>query len=298
MSDHIAHLGICDDTFRLARLHPQVHDQFKALFDACRDDAHMGSVTRSADTWSGDVIVWAAQQYALPPDQRDPLTDRKLAFVLGSLTHRAADRLTKPITNCWRGDPDGGGDADESKIMQDICVWREVYGGGEGTTAWPFTPDLLTPLPAEGEALFRLLLRRALIAMHTLNPDAHNIHAWLDRFFKGLQTYPKRLELYAELAAHWPADKVKMYLTDKRFYQRDDPIIQLARSIQHGGDAAPEQVVALVEATDTTHSRYARALAKAMQYLIAAGDLLAGRIDLREAKKRFDVGVPELSIQD
>jgi hypothetical protein len=298
MSDHIAHLGICDDTFRLARLHPQVHEHFKSLFDPCRDDAHMGSVTRSADKWSGDVIVWAAQQHALTPDQRDPLTDRKLAFVLGSLTHRAADRLTKPITNCWRGNPDGSGDANESKIMQDICVWREVYGSGEGTAAWPFTPDLLTPLPAEGEALFRLLLRRALIAMHTLNPDAQNIHAWLDRFFKGLQTYPKSLELYAELAANWPEDKVKKYLVDKRFYQRDDPIIELARGIQHGQDATPEQVVAVVEATDASHSRYARALAKATQYLIAASDLFAGRIALREAQRLFDVGVPELSLRD
>jgi DNA repair exonuclease SbcCD nuclease subunit len=57
-------------------------------------------------------------------------------------------------------------------------------------------------------------------------------------------------------------------------------------------------VVEAVAATDKTHSRYARALANAIDYLVAAGDLFDGRLSPEEAKGRFDVGVPELSLQD
>lgn len=309
MSDHIAHIGICDDTFRLAAALDGIDPEFKGLMHTHRDDAHMGSVTRSADKWSARVIAAVAQ--AGHSGRPDPLGPRKLAFVLGALTHRAADRLTKPITNCWKGDPDrsadepgtsGADQANESKIMQDLLVYREVFHGGEGTPATPFDPTVLGSWGDDSqrdfERLYRILLRRALIAMHTLNPDDRHIDQWFEGFFRGLQTYPKSLEQYARLAAQWDPQKVQRYLVEKRFYQRGDALIRLARAIQHGGSATHPQVAEAHAATDHTHSRYARALAKALDYLLAAGDLYRGRIPLAEAEARFDIGVPELSIQD
>ncbi|MCC5828868.1 MAG: hypothetical protein JJU36_05415 [Phycisphaeraceae bacterium] len=305
MSDHIAHLAICDDVFRLSMPHPEIHPTFKVLMAEFRDDAHMGSVTRTADLWSAQVIQWAGEQARLPEGQRDPLTMRKLAFVLGSLTHRSADRLTKPITKCWQGDDDSGrqeDEANESKIMQDIMAFREIYGGGSGPNADPFTAATLATPVSDGQAkleeYFRVLLRRALIAMHTIKPDHHNIQPWLDAFFKGMQTFPKRLEQYARLAAQWDQAKVNKYLIGKRFYDREDELIRIARSIQHGSVIQPERIVAAVKACDQSQSRYARALAKAVEYLLAAGELYDGRLDLEEAQLRFDVGVPELSLQD
>ncbi len=307
MSDHIAHIGICDDTFRLAAVHSDILPTFKTLMDKQREMAHMGSVTRSADTWSVELITWARQQLEAAPEGNEKRWREKLAFVLGSLTHRSADRLTKPITNCWRGQPDSGraGDAaNESKIMQDVFVWREVFNQGhdrDGATAWPFSPEVLAQpsgSAAETEKIYRLLLRRALIAMHTLNPDKQNIQSWLDGFIDGMQTYPKSLEQYAKLAAEWDPMLVKRYLTDKRFYVAEDALIQLARAAQHGRAITEAQVREAMSATDKTHSRYARALAKAMEYLIAAGECFEGRITPEQAAKRLDIGVPELSIQD
>ncbi len=305
MSDHIAHIGICDDTFRLALVHPGIHPVLKTLMDDQRDAAHMGCVTRGADEWSAEIIDHSRRQRDLPPDQRDPLAMSKVAFVLGSLTHRSADRLTKPITKCWKGNDDSGqtgSEANESKIMQDLFVFKEVFGNGQGPFPEPFTPDVLAPPTDESaanlERLFRLLLRRALIAMHTFNPDQKNIQPWLTSFLKGLQTYPKSLEQYAHLASSWDSAKVKKYLIDKNFYRRQDTLIRLARDIQRGSTVGGEQVIAAMSAIDKTHSRYARALAKAMEYLLAAGELFDGKIDRVEARRRFDVGVPELSIQE
>ena len=305
MSDHIAHLAICDDTFRLALLHPNLHDDFKKIMTQQRDIAHMGAITRSADKWSADLIVWAREQQN--SDAPDPQTAQKLAFVLGALTHRSADRLTKPITNCWGHDvhsseaDSGAGDANESKIVQDIFIFKEVYGAGAGDFSDPFTRAVLqTPSESEAhlEEYFRVLWRRALIAMYTIAPDGDNIQPWLSAFLNGLQTFPKSLSQYAELAANWDNETVKKYLIDKNFYRRDDVLIRLARDIQRGSTVTAQNVLAGVAATDQTHSRYARALAKALDYLVAASELYDGEIDLEEGKERFDISVPELSLQN
>ncbi len=302
MSDHIGHLGICDDTFRLATCHDAIHPTFKRLMAEHRDVAHMGAVTRSADRWSVRLVHELRDRVDEPGE---PRAAQKLAFVLGALTHRAADRLTKPITRCWPGDDDAGvagGDANESKIMQDLFVFKEVYHSGRGDLAEPLGPTLLDVPASEAraalEAHFRVLLRRALIAMHTIKPDPENIDQWLDAFLDALQGYPKRLNQYAELAAAWDVAKVKKYLIDKHFYSRQDPLIVLARSIQRGSTPPPGSVEQAVRETDKQHSRYARALAKAIAYLLAAGELFEGRIDLEQAKQRFDIGVPELSLQE
>lgn len=307
MSDHVAHIAICDDTFRLAAHLDAIDPVFKRLMAEQREAAHMGSVTRYADKWTVRIVSWATEQYAGADADRDPKTDQKLAFTLGSLTHRAADRLTKPITKCWSGDDKSGphgSEANESKIMQDIFMFKEVYASGfEGQGL--FSPQTLNLPPTEPahatELIYRLLLRRALIGMHTINPDPTNIHAWFDRFFDGLQEFPKSIEQYVELAAEWDPAKVKKYLTDKNFYSRDDALIKLTRDAQRGSTINAVQVEAALVATDPTdkvHSRYARALSKALEYLIAAGELFRGEIDCSTASERFDIGVPELSIQD
>jgi len=54
----------------------------------------------------------------------------------------------------------------------------------------------------------------------------------------------------------------------------------------------------IVEATTEQHSRWARSLAKAIEYLIAAGELFEAKIGVDEAKTRLDIGVPELAIGD
>ena len=313
MSDHIAHLGFCDDTFRLAAKLPGIEPRFVEIMRSHREVAHMGAITRYADRWSAGMVNWAREQYAKPADQRNPHLDDKIAFTLGSLTHRSADRLTKPITKCFPGkDASGqevrdehGGNANESKIMQDLFVYREVYQQGGADGAGLFNPTVLDFPRHEGAAsaewLYRTLLRRALIAMHTFNPDPSDTHAWMDKFFEGMQQYPKSLEQYRELNETWDPAKVKLYLTDKHFYDGDDPLIRLARTIQHGGEVTAEQVQQAYDAVDadtaTDQSRYARSLAKSLDYLLAATAAFRGEIDEAETARRFDIGVPELSLQ-
>ena len=312
MSDHIAHLGFCDDTFRLAALHPDVEPRFKPIMDAHREEAHLGAITRYADKWTVPMVHWARVEAAKPSEEQDPHLDDKIAFMLGSLTHRSADRLTKPITKCFPGkDASGnpirderGGNANESKIMQDLFVYREVYAQGDEGGGL-FSPldigEFKTPAARQAEDLYRILLRRAFIAMHTINPDVADTHDWMNKLFKGMQSYPKSLEEYRELNEAWDPGKVKLYLTEKHFYDADDELIALARKLQHGGSVTGEAVKAAHTAVDADtaidQSRYARSLAKSLDYLLAATAAFRGEIDEAETARRFDIGVPELSLQ-
>jgi hypothetical protein len=134
--------------------------------------------------------------------------------------------------------------------------------------------------------------------MHTIAPDSDDIQAWLTSFLERLQGYPKSLRQYARLAAEWDPDKVNRYLIQKNFYCRQDELILCARDIQRGSTVSEERLQRALHMTGKQHSRYARALAKAIEYLLTAGELYSGKILLEEAKRRFDVGVPELSIQE
>jgi len=301
MSDHIAHIAICDDVFRLANLHPGIHDTFKRLFSAKRESAHMGTVTRSADKWSAEILA-AGRDALAAGEGGDPLAEDKIAFVLGALTHRSADRLTKPITACWK--EEGGKPlASRAKIYHDVFIFREVYGSGRGEHAAPFEwVTLVNPMDDTDrafETLYRVMLRRALIGMHTLNPDKQHIDDWLNAFFTGLQTFPKSLRDYADINAKWDPAEVKKFIIDGHYYVREDEMIVLARKVQRGETVTTEQLLAALDfdpETDQSQSRYARALAKATDYLLAASELFDGKIGIDEAKKRFDVGVPELSL--
>ena len=312
MSDHIAHLGFCDDTFRLAGKHPDVEPRFKSIMETHREQAHLGAITRYADKWTVPMVHWARREAAKAEGERDQHLDDKIAFMLGSLTHRSADRLTKPITKCFPGKDESGhpirdergGNANESKIMQDLFVYREVYAQGEQGGGL-FSPldigEFQTPAAKQAEDLYRILLRRAFIAMHTINPDVADTHDWMDKLFQGMQKYPKSLEEYRELNEAWDPEKVKLYLTEKNFYNEEDELIRLARKLQHGEAVTGQTVKAAHDAIDadtaTDQSRYARSLAKSLDYVLAATAAFRGEIDEAETAGRFDIGVPELSLQ-
>jgi hypothetical protein len=299
VSENITHVAVCDDVVRLASVHPEMHPYLNQALSEHLDIARFGAGTQSADRWTAELISWARQEAARPPDDRDPRLGQKLAFVLGALTHRAADRLMKPIIY-YPEKTEGHEGFVEATIHCDIFVFNEVYGGGEGEQAGPYPRAILRGPSNEAqrqlEEYLRVVWRRAIIAMHTFSPDRTDMQSWLNKLLDTLQQFPMSMERYARIAAEWDPAKVKRYLLDTHFYDRDDPLIRRARDIQRGRATTPAAVVEAVAATNEQSSRYARALAKGLGYVLAASRLFEGEIGADEAKTRFDVGVPELSL--
>ncbi|HEV2123547.1 MAG TPA: hypothetical protein VGW38_12330, partial [Chloroflexota bacterium] len=236
MSENITHVAVCDDVIRLASIHPEVHPYFNQVLTQHLDVARFGAGTQSADKWTAELISWAREEYARPASERDPRLGEKLAFVLGALTHRAADRLMKPIIY-YPEKTEGHEGFVEATTHCDIFVFNEVYGGGEGPNAEPYPRAILqgptTEAQRQLEEYFRVIWRRAIIAMHTFSPDRMDMHSWMDKLLTTLQQFPMSMERYARIAAEWDPEKVRRYLIETHFYDRDDALIRCARGIQH-----------------------------------------------------------------
>lgn len=286
MSEHITHVAICDDVSRLARVHPAVDEAFKSALEHHMDIARLGAVTRGADRFSAEFFA-ASRQH-------DARMLQHLAFALGTLAHRAADRLMKPIFRYFGHKSDRDGPC-EASIYMDIFALREVLCTDEVRSEL-YRRAIYERVPGAFEDAFRVIWQRALIGLHTFAPDFSDPVGWLDRLLDTIQHYTVSLDRYARAAQEWAPDKVKRYIEETRFYNKDEPLIAAARALARGEKVQPALVVSALEATDDRSSRWARSLAKALRYILAAGRFRAGEIGLEEVKALFDVGVPENSL--
>jgi hypothetical protein len=325
MSENVTHVAVCDDVARLAQHHAGVPGPFKQVLAQHLDIARLGAATRTADRWSAELIAWARDNWPVSANGQAKdseeggmaaTPERKLAFVLGALTHRAADRLFKPIFQYCR-ERYGEETGIECSIHCDVYVFNEVYGAGQGgarplnggaagngglptSMENPYQRAVFGAVNGETgravEEYLRVLWQRALIGMHTFSPDPQDMHGWLDRMFTNAQAFSISLEQYRQAVERPDPAKFKRYVEDTHSYDRDDALIRLARRAQRGETPAAGEVEAALEATTEQSSRYARAVRKGLEYVLAGGRLWRGEIDVAEAKKGFDVGVPERSL--
>jgi hypothetical protein len=286
MSENITHTAITDDCARLALYSPVVCVPFKRSLAQHLEIARLGGVTRAG----GEFVVGLLARYreAFAEAEQGTLIEQKLAFVLGWLCHRAADLQMKPIFGALNGDC--AEDPTECSVYHDVFLLRTVYGDGE---APPYGPGLLSLDYRETEAVLRSLWQRALVGLHTFIPDQEDIDGWLERLFRTRQQFYVDLSRYAEAFARPDPDKVSRFLDGVNFYDGQDSLIRLARSIQAGAADAAIDLQAAVEAA-ATQSQYAQALRRGYLYLEAASDFFVGQIDevtLADALERGKQGV-------
>ncbi|MGD2174143.1 MAG: hypothetical protein PVJ27_01980 [Candidatus Brocadiaceae bacterium] len=296
MSENITHTAVCDDCCRLILHDTDTCAAFRESLSSHHDAARLGGVTRWGDRFTVDLLgryreAWPARS------EEDRALPRKLAFVLGWLCHRAADRQLKPVFRAT--DPDCDRSPTDCSIYHDVFLFREVYD--EGRRA-PYAPAVLEQPPesapaagalnvAEIEELFRLLAQRALLALHTLMPDPDEADGWLERLFERRQRFRVDIGRYAEAFADPDPDKTRRFIEEINFYDPEEPLIRLARGLQHG---EPVESVPLQEALDGAASGciYARTVRRGCLYLRAANGYFLGRLEEDEVRRRLDIGEP------
>lgn len=141
------------------------------------------------------------------------------------------------------------------------------------------------------EDLLRAMLQRALIGLHTFIPDRDDIEGWMERLFATRQCFSVDIRRYAEAFAKPDPDKMKRFILDVNFYDRTDPIIRLARSLQHGSADEGIDLADAVQAAES-QSQYAQALGKGYLYLQAASYYFDGQLDDDTLRERLDIGKP------
>jgi hypothetical protein len=294
MSENITHTAVVDDCLRLMAASGQICSPFKQAAQDYLSMAHLGCMTRAGDRCNPGLLETMRTRWA-NRDAAEHL-EAKLAFVLGWLCHRAADRQMKPIFRRFHPSEIRQETPTECSIYHDAFLFKTVYAKG---TEPPYHPAMFGPLFSQLsnqvnipnlQILVHILLRRALIEMHTLIPDIDNPEGWIDQLYERKQDFYVSLQRYDDAITNPDPDKVKLYITDDNFYDPNESIISLARMLQHHHPVDESEVSSAVEAT--IHSHYAKALQTGFHYLLAASQYFNTDMSLTALQKKLDIGKP------
>lgn len=294
MSENITHTIICDDSLRLCVASPEICAAFKAAATNHAEFARLGGITRFGDKHSFYLLdefreLWKA-------GKTDAMTEAKLAFVLGWLSHRAADRQMKPVFR--EIEPGRPVSPANTSIYHDAYIfWRRYsksannpYGPGvfapEGLAAHEAAPALETD---QLESFFRSLTQRTLIALHTFIPDNDDIHTFLEKLFSVLQTYrDDMLERYCKAITDPDPEWKRKALEESNFYDPDEAIIATAEALQRGDAVTAEQVIEAAKAPAESH--YGQALRMAYGYLQKASEFFESDMPIDTLKESLNIG--------
>ena len=292
MSEKITHTAVMDDCFRLALASGKLCPAFVETMRGLWDFARLGSGTRAGDRHSVQLLTSFRERW--PERRPEERLEPKLAFVLGWLCHRAADRQMKPVFR--QAEPDRTQKPSECSVYHEAFLFREIFCRDPERlyTAATLETDL-GALPAAKildtaavREVFHTLMQQALIEIHTFSPDEDNIETWLDGLFGLQQDFYVDVERYAAAVAQPDPDKVRRFISEVNFYDREEPIILTARALQRGETLASEAVCAAIGAGAQSH--YAQALKMGCGYVLAASDFFEGRLSADELRERFDIG--------
>lgn len=304
MSDLLTHWAVFDDTRRLAALDGSIEHLFHELMNSDPEYARLGAISRGGNRLMPAVLRDARARW--PEGDPDGSLRRRIAFVLGGLTHQACDNAMKPIFTSVAGsdwdqahhavqDQRPGADAqymvhNEISAYYDTHVFREVYLSGHEE---PFSRFLLAGVEDEPEraleAFVRSLFQRALLSSHTLSPDPTDPIGWLDRLFAMTQELYVDVGLYVRVFQEPDEALVSRYHVTDRFYLADDPIIRVARSVHRTG-SVPSGFQGEALAVDSNASGYGKALATSLAYLRNCSSFWRGETDILDTPNWAPVG--------
>jgi hypothetical protein len=286
----LTHWAVFDDSLRLMRLDDSIE---RAFVQACENEpqiARLGALTRGGGKWMHPLLAEAREKWGNPDEH--PLIDRRLAWVVGGISHQACDTVAKALLSKHAGsewnlthevlqrNPEVKGrenEVDVDRVQEcsayyDAYVFRKVYLDGKES---PFTQKFLTADWGPGadalEEYMGTVFQRSLLSAHTLRPPAASeghaaFIAWQDEVFKFMQ--PRYLFPKWWIQAYNNPDPAKMadYAVETEFYLDSDPIIGVARRI-HRGEAVSAKEIQAASADDVNQSTYGQALELSLRYL-------------------------------
>jgi hypothetical protein len=272
----------------------QICDAFK---EAGRDHiqfSQFGSVTRSGDKFTVQLL----EKYRTNWDARKDgeQLGYKLAFVLGWLCHRAADRQMKVVFR--EAEPESRDFPTDCSIYHDAFIFHKLYVNNNNTP-FPYRTahfeKNMESLPAAAAVkvhnaadTLRFIWQRSLLEMHTFIPDTENMEGWFDKLHAKHQEQTIHLDRYAEAVMTPDPVKVKRFVTDTNFYNDADAIIRLSQALRQGAKPSQEEIEAAFAEEPSSH--YAHALKLGFGYLQSASDYFAENIDQDTLKDQLDIG--------
>ncbi len=277
MSEQITHLAVADDARLLSLNSPRIHGAVRESLLNHQDKCRLGAVTRASELFAGPVI----EELRGRADEPLPRDAEKLAFCLGTMAHRSADRIYKPIFRSQSAD--GGCEPKDISIYHDVFLFRRIYAAGDKE---PYRGDALSPAvevpdgtpvdAAEVEGLFRVLFQRALLAAHTFKPDLSDPHGWLDRLFERIQEFTIDIGRYHKALTEPDEGIYRRAIVDVNFFDESDSILALLDELRDGREIEGEELLSRCRLGDKD-SLYARAVCGAYGYFQVTSEFWSGR---------------------
>ena len=304
MSEYLTHNLVFDDTARLVHRSSKINDAFKRAYRDYTLAGRLGSGTRKGGTYITDLLTTLRERW--PDGEASDEDYTILAFTMGWTAHRAADRWFKPIYAELNADYN-----DEVlqyplpiRIYQDVILYQEIMDHGR---ADPVAPGLLDRFldshPAAGalstaltENLFAAQLQRSLVDLHSFVEDENNLDTWLTRYFERLEPIYVDIDRYARFYHEPDLDALRRFVHTPNFYDRNDPLIRLARSVQRGQVDESIDLNSAMAAAKEGGSQYAKGLWLSMRFTEACVDYFEGRIDAQTLDDVHNLRHPDVQL--
>ncbi|TBL69693.1 hypothetical protein [Paenibacillus thalictri] len=294
MSENVTHTAVVEDCFLMMFASERICEAFKEAGRSQIRFSQYGSVTRSGDKFTIALL----DKYRASWHERKE-ADRlsyKLAFVLGWLCHRAADRQMKVVFR--EAEPESREFPTDCSIYHDAFIFHKLYENNPNTPFRYRTAHFengMTSLPAaaavkvnDAAASLRFMWQRMLLGLQTFVPQTADEAVWLGKLHAKHQEQVIHLERYAEAVVTPDPVKVRRFIADTCFYSDDDRILRLCRALRQGERPLDEEIEAAF--AEEPASQYAQAVKLGFGYLRSASDYFEGLIDEETLKDRLDVG--------
>lgn len=296
MSEYIVHVAIMQDCFNMM-LHSSLFDaRLKEVVMQERNFGEAASTTMSGDKYTWRIMEDLRTRWAgrTADDKLEP----KLAFVLGWVSHRAADRQMKPVFRA-AVDPETRATIGNDCTLYDEAEIYKAYYMGRPNDPYKDVYDILltdqsaNPLNVEAtKKLFNGMLKMAFMRMHTMKPnltyDVDGIEAWIDNIHTLLQQFKINIEMEAQIVAAPDPAKHKKYIEDTCFFSDEDSLIAIAKQLRNGEQVDSARIDEAI--TTRQKSDYAIALQTALRYTRACNDYLFGDMTTDELRDALDIG--------
>jgi hypothetical protein len=294
MSENVTHTAVVEDCFNMMFASEQICEAFKEAGRKHIQFSQFGSVTRSGDKFTIPLL----EKYRTNWDARkeEGQLGYKLAFVLGWLCHRAADRQMKVVFR--EAEPESREFPTDCSIYHDAFIFHKLYKGNS-KTPFPYqtahfeknmeslAASAAIKVHAAADSL-RVNWQRVLLEMQTFIKETGNVEEWLNKLHAKHQEQTIHLGRYAEAVMTPDPDKMKRFVTDTHFYCEEDALIRLAEALRQGATPSQQEIEAAFAEEPASH--YAHALKLGFGYLRSASAYFEDRIDQDTLKDQLDVG--------
>jgi hypothetical protein len=223
-----------------------------------------------------------------------------MAYAIGWLTHRAADRRLKLVFAAAEDDPNPLYTNDNCRVYQDTFTFRKVYDGGKKPCLSPkeivseatFDYNLQSHPAADtmdipmGEPLLTRLWQADMIGKHVFLYKEKDFDKWVDTFVYRYQYMTEDFRRYEEAYHNPDPQLIKRFYDEDNFYNDADDLIVYVRQIQEGNKPDVDLQTAVDSAKE--QSLYAQSLRQGCLYIRGASDYFTGKIDKNGLQQILD----------